>query len=185
MIFPACFYLPIAQDLDQHRAHNNLWLVCTLSVQDRDETAQKSLLPTICPTIYVSDQCTEGKRKISQAPMYVLAPADGLRHNRFKNCIHQSLFVLLNCMLCNVQKFYAWCSCWIVTSIALISHCLLRNHSHLWWASYNDESYNSFFFMLRLSNIHKAGWFCFKKGKWVWVAAQLLPLPLLLNFLTT
>lgn len=132
MIFPACPYLPIAQDLHQHRAYYNLVsiLVCTLSVQDRDETAQRSLLPAMCPTIYMSNQCTEGEKNTS-GPLYALALADRVRHNRFKGCIHQNLFVLLNCMLCKVQKCYAWCSCWILTDFALISHCLLGNYSHV------------------------------------------------------
>jgi len=68
VIFTACPYLLIAQDLDQPGAHNNLWLVRTLSMQDRDETARTSLLPTACPTIYVSNQCTEGRTKNTSGP---------------------------------------------------------------------------------------------------------------------
>lgn len=117
-----------------------------------------SYLPCVLPSTWVTSVLRE---KNTSGPLYALALADRVRHNRFKGCIHQNLFVLLNCMLCKVQKCYAWCSCWILTDIALISHCLLGNYSHVWWAPYNDESYDSFF-MLHLSNVHEAVCFCFK-----------------------
>lgn len=88
----------------------------------------------MCAPVWVTSVLQEEEKHLVSL-LYALALADGVRHSRCKDCMHQNLFVLQNCMPCKIQEFMLHAAVgillallWFVTAYYEIIHTCNEHH---------------------------------------------------------